>query len=107
MLCQVNCAGQRPASRLVADLSPVSISETGQVRVRPTMQIADDSLPNVYACGDVAEIGARNPNARSALRQGAVAADNVLAAVHGKTPNRQYIQHFADGIIKLTVSSRR
>lgn len=68
------------------------------------MQIADDAFPNVYACGDVAETGTPNPNARSAGRQGTIAADNVLSAIQGNMPGREYIPNFMDGFIKLTVS---
>ncbi|RYP68220.1 hypothetical protein DL769_005560 [Monosporascus sp. CRB-8-3] len=99
----INCTGQRPASQLVADLSPDSVLETGQIRVKPTLQITDDSFPNVYACGDVAETGTQNPNARSAMRQGMIAAENVLLAIQGKAPRYEYIPHFADGAISLTV----
>ncbi|RYP42971.1 hypothetical protein DL768_010149 [Monosporascus sp. mg162] len=99
----INCTGQRPASQLVVDLSPDSVLETGQIRVKPTLQIPDDSFPNVYACGDVAETGTRNPNARSAMRQGMIAAENVLLAIQGKAPRYEYIPHFADGAIGLTV----
>lgn len=67
----------------------------------------DDSLPNVYACGDVAETGTQNPNARSANRQGSIVAGNVLAAIQGKAPSREFIPSFVDGVIKLTVSKFR
>ncbi|RYP41187.1 hypothetical protein DL767_001191 [Monosporascus sp. MG133] len=99
----INCTGQRPASQLLADLSPDSVLETGQIRVKSTLQITDDSFPNVYACGDVAETGTQNPNARSAMRQGTIAAENVLLAIQGKAPRYEYIPHFADGAIGLTV----
>ncbi|KAK7753510.1 hypothetical protein SLS62_004585 [Diatrype stigma] len=99
----IKCTGQRPASHLIADLSPSSVLATGQVRVKSTMQIADDEFPNVYACGDVAETGTPNPNARSADRQAAIAADNVLSAIQGKAPSREYIPNFMDGVIKLTL----
>ena len=69
------------------------------------MQVADDAFPNVYACGDVAETGTPNPNARSAMRQGLVAACNVLSAIQGETPSLEFVPHFAEGFIKLTVSA--
>ncbi|KAI1246717.1 hypothetical protein MGN70_010596 [Eutypa lata] len=99
----INCTGQRPASHLIADLSPDSILKTGQVRVKATLQIVDDSFLNVYACGDVAETGTQNPNARSANRQGSIVAGNVLAAIQGKAPSREFIPSFVDGVIKLTL----
>lgn len=90
-------------SHLLAELSPQTISESGHVRVRPTMQIADSRLANVYACGDVIQNGSRNPNARTAMKQAMIAADNVLLAALGQTPRYQYKPHWADGVIKLTL----
>ncbi|PGH15519.1 hypothetical protein AJ80_05536 [Polytolypa hystricis UAMH7299] len=99
----LNCTGQQPASGLFAELSPNTISETGHIRVKPTLQVADDSLPNVYACGDVAHTGTQNPNARSATKQAMVAADNIILAVQGKQPRHVYKPYWADGIIQLTL----
>ncbi|KAL8381589.1 hypothetical protein RB595_005733 [Gaeumannomyces hyphopodioides] len=100
----ISCAGQRPASDVLAGLSPGSISESGHVRVLPTLQVADDSLPNVFACGDVADTGTANPNGRAAVKQAEVVADNILAmAVGGGRPCAEYKAHWADGAIKLTM----
>ncbi|KAI0596171.1 hypothetical protein F4775DRAFT_594603 [Biscogniauxia sp. FL1348] len=99
----VNCVGQKPDSRIIAALSPDSISETGHILVKPTLQIQDDSLPNVYACGDVAETHVERPNARSAMNQAMVAADNILLAIQGKEPTRTYKHHWVEGVIKLTL----
>lgn len=67
------------------------------------MQIADDQLPNIYACGDVAHTGVPKPNARSAMHQAAIVADNLVLAAMGKTPKHKYTPHWADGVIKLTL----
>jgi NADH dehydrogenase FAD-containing subunit len=99
----MNCTGQRPLSDVVATLSPNSISSTGHIKVKPSLQIADDSLPNIYICGDVADTNTPNPNARSAMRQGTIVADNILRAVAGKTPSYVYENKWADGVIKLTL----
>ncbi|KAI0404089.1 FAD/NAD(P)-binding domain-containing protein [Xylaria palmicola] len=99
----VNCAGQKPNSALVAELSPGSITATGHVLVKPTMQIADESLPHIYVCGDVAESRAPNPNSRTARAQAAVAADNVILAVDGREPTEKYEPQWIDGLIKLTL----
>lgn len=99
----MNCTGQRPLSDVIASLSPNSISSTGHIKVNPTLQIADDSLPNVYTCGDVAETRTPNPNSRSAMRQATVVADNILLAVSGKQPRYTYENYWADGVIKLTL----
>ncbi|KAI1494188.1 hypothetical protein F5X96DRAFT_35473 [Biscogniauxia mediterranea] len=99
----VNCVGQKPDSRLIAALSPDAISETGHILVKPTLQIQDDSLPNIYACGDVAETHVERPNARSAMNQAMIAADNILLAIQGKEPTRVYKHHWVEGVIKLTL----
>ncbi|EHK44202.1 hypothetical protein TRIATDRAFT_87269 [Trichoderma atroviride IMI 206040] len=103
----MNCTGQRPLSEVVATLSPNSISSTGHIKVKPNLQIADDSLPNIYICGDVADTDTPNPNARSAMRQGTIVADNILRAAAGKTPSYVYENQWADGVIKLTLGLDR
>ncbi|KAL7817152.1 FAD/NAD(P)-binding domain-containing protein [Trichoderma gracile] len=103
----INCTGQRPLSEVLANLSPSSISSSGHIRIKPTLQVADDSLPNVYACGDVADTNTPNPNARSAMRQATVVAENILLAVAGKTPSHVYENLWADGVIKLTLGLDR
>ncbi|PON28738.1 hypothetical protein TGAM01_v202585 [Trichoderma gamsii] len=103
----MNCTGQRPLSDVVATLSPSSISSSGHIKVKPSLQIADDSLPNIYICGDVADTNTPNPNARSAMRQGTIVADNILRAAAGKTPSYVYENQWADGVIKLTLGLDR
>ncbi|GAP85205.1 putative apoptosis-inducing factor 2 [Rosellinia necatrix] len=99
----VNCAGQKPNSALIAELSPGSITSTGHILVKPTMQIDDDLLPNVYVCGDVAETHTPNPNSRTARGQATVAADNVILAIDGKQPANKYSPQWLEGLIKLTL----
>ncbi|KAL7924768.1 hypothetical protein ACQKWADRAFT_285884 [Trichoderma austrokoningii] len=103
----MNCTGQRPLSDVIANLSPNSISSTGHIKVKPSLQVADDSLPNIYICGDVADTNTPNPNARSAMRQGTIVADNILRAVAGKSPSYVYENQWADGVIKLTLGLDR
>jgi NADH dehydrogenase FAD-containing subunit len=67
------------------------------------MQIVDETLPNVYACGDVADTGTRNPNSRAAMQQAMIAADNVVLAARGKQPRYNYKRHWAESVIKLTL----
>jgi len=67
------------------------------------LQIADESLPNVYVCGDVSETGVRNPNARFAYSQAMVAGSNVVLAAQGKAPSKVYRRFWGDGVIKLTL----
>lgn len=60
-------------------------------------------LPNVYICGDVADTQTPNPNARSAMRQAVLVADNVVLRAKGKEARREYKRFWADGFIKLTL----
>ncbi|KAK8069048.1 FAD/NAD(P)-binding protein [Apiospora phragmitis] len=99
----VNCTGQSPSSSFMAGLAPEAILPTGTIRVRPTLQIQDEKLPNVYVCGDVAAVGIDNPNARSAMRQGAVVGLNVVRAATGGSPTKTYKPFWGEGVIKLTL----
>ncbi|KAK7432316.1 hypothetical protein QQZ08_001263 [Neonectria magnoliae] len=103
----INCTGQKPASGILKDLAPDSITESGHIKVKPTLQLDNDNLPNIYACGDVADTKTPNPNGRAASRQADVAADNVLLAVRGKSPTYLFENNWADGIIKLTLGMDR
>jgi NADH dehydrogenase FAD-containing subunit len=67
------------------------------------MQIKDDSLPNVYVCGDVAERHTLNPNSRTARGQAIIAADNVVLAIDGHDPTNKYEPQWLEGLIKLTL----
>lgn len=87
----------------MSKLSPASISPSGHLRVKPTLQLADDKLPNVYACGDVADTKTPNPNARSAMRQASIVAENVLSVATGGKPRYTYENSWSDGMIKLTL----
>ncbi|KAJ5593231.1 FAD/NAD(P)-binding domain-containing protein [Penicillium hordei] len=104
---QVNCSGQRPSSALISNLSPKAISPTGHIGVKSTLQIRDDSLPNVYVCGDVADAGVRNPNARVAMHQATTVANNIVQAATGNSPAETYTPFWADSIIKLTLGLTR
>lgn len=99
----MNCAGQKPLSGIISSLSPNTIASTGHIKVKPTLQIDDETLPNIYTCGDVADTKTPNPNSRSAMRQASVVADNILLAATGKAPSYKYKNYWGDGIIKLTL----
>lgn len=100
---QINCTGQKPLSDAFLRLSPSIVTPSGHIKIKPTLQIADIGLPNIYVCGDVADTKAPNTNAFSATRQGAIVADNILLAVEGKAPRHQYEHMFIDNSIKLTL----
>ncbi|TEA13367.1 Fe-regulated protein 8 [Colletotrichum sidae] len=100
LVCAV---GQQPSSELICDLAPEAIAPSGRIKVKPTMQIDADNLPHIYVCGDVAEAGVTNPNARAAMKQAIFAADNLVLAIQGKKPAHFYQPSWADGVIKLTL----
>ncbi|KAI0468381.1 hypothetical protein F4859DRAFT_524630 [Xylaria cf. heliscus] len=99
----VDCTGQQPSSAIISKLSPCSISPSGHIRVKPTLQLTDEKLPNVYACGDVADTKTPNPNARSAMRQACIVAENILLVAGGGKPRHKYKNTWSDGVIKLTL----
>ncbi|KAK1640064.1 hypothetical protein BDP81DRAFT_390822 [Colletotrichum phormii] len=103
-MAKVNATGQQPSSQLISDFVPEAIAKSGRIKVKPTMQIDVDSLlPHIYVCGDVAEAGVTNPNARAAMKQAIYAADNLVLALQSKTPSNIYEHYWADGVIKLTL----
>jgi NADH dehydrogenase FAD-containing subunit len=67
------------------------------------MQIMDDSLPNVYAIGDVTESGVTNPNGRIAVTQGMITVSNLLLAMKGEQPKNKFTPHWGLEFIKLTL----
>lgn len=99
----MNCTGQKPSSELLRGIAPEAIAESGHILVKPTLQVESASLPNVYACGDVAQTGVRNPNARAAMKQAQFVADNVTLAIRGQAPTYRYTPQWADSVIKLTL----
>ena len=99
----MDCTGQKPASGLLQTLSPSSVTDSGHIRVRPTLQVDDDELSHVYACGDVADRNLQTPNGRSAANQGSIAADNIIASIFGRKRKRTYDNNWADNTIKLTL----
>ncbi len=77
--------------------------ESGHVRVKSTLQLLSDAFPNIYACGDVVNADNRNPNARAAMCQATVVADNVVLAATGQKPRHTYKPQWVEGGIKLTL----
>ncbi|KAI5458592.1 hypothetical protein BGZ63DRAFT_426968 [Mariannaea sp. PMI_226] len=103
----INCTGQKPASDLLKDLAPGTLTASGHIKVKPTLQIDNDEFPNIYACGDVADTKTPNPNGRAASRQADIVGDNILLAVRGKEQTYTYESYWADGVIKLTLGLDR
>lgn len=86
----------------LAGLTPHAITPTGHVSVKPTMQIVDDTLSNIYACGDVEDTGTLNPNSRAAMQQAKIAADSLVLVARGNS-RYNYKHHWAESVIKLTL----
>ena len=80
--------GQTPNNQLVRGLAggdsdaALVNPQNGFVRVRPTMQFADQRFPNLFAVGDIADSGAHKA-ARPGQVQAAVAARNIASLVGG------------------------
>lgn len=50
--------GQTPQSEILKELSNESVGADGFVKVKKTLQLVDETFPNVFALGDVAATGA-------------------------------------------------
>ncbi|OAA77917.1 FAD-dependent pyridine nucleotide-disulfide oxidoreductase [Akanthomyces lecanii RCEF 1005] len=103
----INCTGQKPNSSILSTLSPTSISSSGYIKVKPTLQLLDENFQNIYSCGDVTDTDVPTPNARSAMQQSVVAAENILLAIEGKAPEHEYRHNWPESLIKLTLGLDR
>ncbi|KAK2882576.1 hypothetical protein FQN49_000224 [Arthroderma sp. PD_2] len=105
-LKQIRCTGQRPNSHIFASLFPSAIcKQTGQILVRPTLQIDDDSSganPHIFALGDVAKTTGPRME-RTARVQAEIVASNIVSVICGYTPLETYRATGAHGVIKLTL----
>ncbi|KAJ2966689.1 hypothetical protein NQ176_g10030 [Zarea fungicola] len=104
---KINCDYFQPNSSILSTLSPISISSSGYIKVKPTLQVIDEKFQNIYSCGDVTDTDVPTPNARSASQQAAVAAENILLAINGKKPTHQYTHSWPESFIKLTLGLDR
>lgn len=81
--------GQIPLSDPIRALSPESIGDTGFIKVKRTLQLADDRYPHVFIVGDVAD----TPNqktARTGHHHVEVVTANIAALAAGEEPTAQY-----------------
>lgn len=69
--------------------------------VKPTRQLLDPSLENIYAAGDVVEFNGVK-NSRSAMEQVVVASDNIVRSIAGKR-QKEYHRKWWEGAIELTL----
>ncbi|KGO60944.1 FAD-dependent pyridine nucleotide-disulfide oxidoreductase [Penicillium expansum] len=99
----VRCTGQKAASDIIAELCPDAVSSSGGfVKVKSTLQIADDRFSNIYAAGDiVASTGPKN--GRSAARQAEIVSNNVVRAIKGQSLTMYHSDMLIEGGIELTL----
>jgi NADH dehydrogenase FAD-containing subunit len=72
------------------------------VKVKSTLQIADDRFSNIYAAGDiVASTGPKN--GRSATQQAEIVSNNVLRAIRGQSLTMYHSNMLMEGGIELTL----
>ncbi|EEP76860.1 conserved hypothetical protein [Uncinocarpus reesii 1704] len=103
----IRCTGQRPNSGILAHLYPSAVCKsTGQILVRPTLQIdagaGSPVNPHLFALGDVAKTGAPRME-RAARSQADVVTSNILSMINGQSPSAIYRPVDEEGVIKLTL----
>ncbi|KAE8147815.1 hypothetical protein BDV25DRAFT_159519 [Aspergillus avenaceus] len=101
----VNCTGQRPNSTLIQSISPTSVSESGHIKVRPTLQIANTSLNQIYAAGDVVDLD-NIKNGRAAVQQAGIVAENIVRSIKSQK-QREYQPQWWEGTTKLPVGLKK
>jgi NADH dehydrogenase FAD-containing subunit len=89
----IPATGQTPNNQFLHDLQPtpghkILNSANGFIKVLPTLQFADPSYSNLYACGDIADSGAHKA-ARPGSAQALVVAQNIAAMVQGGKPTNE------------------
>ncbi|KAH8822094.1 amid-like NADH oxidoreductase [Xylogone sp. PMI_703] len=98
----IKCTGQTPSSSILSALSPASISDSGIIMVKKTLQIIDDNYPRIYALGDVAATGGARMG-RAASLQGFLVADNIVRAIKGRQLRPYKPISIIEGGIDLTL----
>lgn len=100
---KLRCTGQKAASDIIAKLCPHVISPSGgYVKVKSTLQIADDRFNNIYAAGDVTDYHCPK-NGRSATLQAEVVSNNILRAIQDRSPVKYQPSMVIEGGIELTL----
>ena len=86
---------------------PNSISETGLIRTRPTLQVSDEKIFNIFAIGDVADTGGPKM-ARAGMVQAEVVQRNIQRLIHGASDSLEvYTPNFLEGALKLSLGKVR
>ncbi|KAI8918730.1 hypothetical protein BC831DRAFT_123115 [Entophlyctis helioformis] len=79
-----------PNSQLLESYKGGSLlNDRKEIKVLPTLQVADEDLPNVFSFGDVAATGAPKM-AVPVTAQAAVAAKNIKSLMRGHKPTAEY-----------------
>ncbi|KAJ5178992.1 hypothetical protein N7492_002202 [Penicillium capsulatum] len=99
--CLIQCTGQKPNSDLVRFLGTSAFTASGHLRVKPSLQVADDTFPYIYASGDIIDAGSIK-TARSAIEQSQVVAENIVRVIRGRR-QMEYHQQWWEGMTKITV----
>lgn len=106
--CILLCTGQTPNSELFQDVYASALTESGEVRVTPGLQVVssngkdDTILPDIYAFGDVAATGGPKM-ARAGYFQANVIADNITETINGKPARHRYVPNVIEPSLKLTL----
>ncbi|CAK7266640.1 hypothetical protein SEPCBS57363_002192 [Sporothrix epigloea] len=106
--CILLCTGLTPNSGLFRDNFEGALTEAGEVRVTPGLQVVADEkksscgLSDVYAFGDVAATGGPKM-ARAGFFQANVIVDNILASIKGKPATYRYVPSVVEPSLKLTL----
>ncbi|KAL1901030.1 hypothetical protein Sste5346_002095 [Sporothrix stenoceras] len=106
--CILLCTGQTPNSALLQDVYSSTITETGEVRVTPGMQVVstdgktNTTLEDIYAFGDVAATGGPKM-ARAGFFQADIIADNIMDSVKNKPASHKYVPSIVEPSLKLTL----
>jgi len=82
--------GAKPRGDIIRTLSPALYNPTTHsIRVQDTLQVADQTYPNIFAAGDVAD----TPDLKMALKaglHGPIVAKNILSLINKGTPGNVY-----------------
>jgi apoptosis-inducing factor 2 len=108
----IPAVGQTPNTQFLSTL-PASAEDSlinptnGFIRVRPTLQFADEKYPNFFAAGDVADSGAHKA-ARPGAAQAQVLARNILSMIEGKAPSENIVVsppaiHLTLGLVRASL----
>lgn len=82
-----------------------SVSPSGHIQVRPSLQLADPSLGSVYAAGDIIDRDIIK-NGRAAIEQAQIVAQNIVRQIQGKQLVTYQAQWW-EGATKLTMGLKK